>query len=238
MCAAVQRPWNVVDFVLVVLGGFLGAGVALAVSLALGGGDLLLVLGLIGQYLGHLFALWLLGRHRSERDLGFALEPRDLLYLPVGLLLQLLLAVLFLPLTNLLFPNGDSVQQIGDALSSLTTASARIAAIVVAVVLAPVVEELTFRGVLVKAMSGRKRGTIMVVTALVFSAFHLAGLDPSALAAAAAIVLPQLFLVGLLLAWLTLRNGRLGPAIFVHSGFNLLAALALLLPSDLLNQIR
>jgi membrane protease YdiL (CAAX protease family) len=30
-----------------------------------------------------------------------------------------------------------------------------------------------------------------------------------------------------------LRSGRLGPAIFLHSGFNLLAAIVLLLPADL-----
>jgi membrane protease YdiL (CAAX protease family) len=32
-----------------------------------------------------------------------------------------------------------------------------------------------------------------------------------------------------------LRSGRLGPAIFLHSGFNLLAAIVLLLPADLAN---
>ena len=49
--------------------------------------------------------------------------------------------------------------------------------------------------------------------------------------------MPQLFIVGIVLAWVTLRNGRLGPAIFIHSGFNLLAALVLLIPSELLEPI-
>ena len=72
----------------------------------------------------------------------------------------------------------------------------------------------------------------MVLTSLVFAAFHTLGLDPERLLQAAAVVLPQLFLVGLVLAWITLRTGRLGPAIFIHSGFNLLAALVFLLPPE------
>jgi membrane protease YdiL (CAAX protease family) len=77
----------------------------------------------------------------------------------------------------------------------------------------------------------------MVVTSLVFALFHLLGLDPNRLVQAAAVVLPQLFIVGLVLAWVTLRTKRLGPAIFIHSGFNLLAAVVLLVPPDLLEQI-
>lgn len=230
------RSWSIVDFVLVVLGGFLGAGVFLAVGLALGNSEFLLVMGLAGQYVGHLLVLWLLGRGR-EGDLGFVIDGGDIRYLALGLLLQLVLAVLFLPLTTRLFPEGDSAQQIGDAISALETTPARIAAVVVAVVLAPVTEELIFRGVLLKALGSKGRRTIMVVTALVFAAFHMLGLAPEALAAAALVVLPQLFVIGLILAWVTLKTGRLGPAIFLHSGFNLLAAIVLLIPQELLESV-
>jgi membrane protease YdiL (CAAX protease family) len=105
------------------------------------------------------------------------------------------------------------------------------------VVLAPVTEELTFRGVLLKTQSHRSPRMIMVITALVFTVFHLLGLDPSRMLSAAAVVLPQLFIIGLVLAWVTLRTKRLGPAIFIHSGFNLLAAIVLLLPPELLESI-
>jgi hypothetical protein len=149
----------------------------------------------------------------------------------------LALALVFLPLTLLLFPEGESAQQIGTALTGLETTAARVAAIVTAVVIAPVTEELTFRGVLLKSLGERSRRSIMVVTALVFSMFHLLGLDPSNLLRAAAVVLPQLFIVGMILAWVTLRSRRLGPAIFLHSGFNLLAAVVLLLPQDLLDAV-
>jgi membrane protease YdiL (CAAX protease family) len=233
----VPKPWTVVDFILVVLGGFLGAGIFVAFSLLWGEGELLLVLGLAGQYLGHLGVLWLLGRGKSNPDLGFSIEAGDLRYLGLGLLLQLVLLVLFLPLTNYFFPEGESVQQVGSALAGLESTAARVAAVLVAVLLAPVTEELAFRGVLLKAMGTRARSTIIVVTALVFAAFHVLGLDPARLLEASAVVLPQLFIVGAALAWVTLRSNRLGPAIFMHSGFNLLAAIVLLVPPELLEPV-
>jgi membrane protease YdiL (CAAX protease family) len=233
----VPRPWSLLDFLFVILGGFVGAALFVAVSEVLGGEEMSLVLALSGQYLGHLLALWLLSRRKDHPDLGFAIEGRDLGYLGLGVVLQLALAVLFLPLTSLLFPEGESAQQVGTAISGLETTSARVAAMVTAVVLAPVTEELIFRGVLLKTLESRSRRTIMVTTSLVFAAFHLLGLDPSRLLQAAAVVLPQLFLVGLALAWVTLRSKRLGPAIFIHSGFNLLAAVVLLLPPEMLEPL-
>lgn len=229
------RPWSLLDFFLAILGGFAGAVALLPVGAVLGGGELSLVLALSGQYVGQLVVLWLLARRRE--DLGFAIESSDTFYLGLGLVLQLTLAVLFLPLTSLLFPDGDPAQQLGTALSGLETTPARVAAVLTAVVVAPVTEELTFRGALLKSFHKRGRRTVMIVTSLVFAAFHTLGLDPDRLLQAAAVVLPQLFLVGLVLAWVTLRTGRLGPAIFIHSGFNLLAALVFLLPPELLDPI-
>jgi uncharacterized protein len=233
----VPRQWSITDFVLVVLGGFLGAGVFFAVGSRFEESELILVLGLVGQYLGHLAVFWLLARRKHHPDIGFSIESRDALYIALGLLLQLVLAVLFFPLATLLLPEGDSAQQVSEVLSSLETTSAQIATVVVAVVLAPVVEEITFRGVLLRALSEWSRRAAMTFSALVFALFHLLGLDLTRFVEAAAIVLPQLFIVGLILAWVTLRSRRLGPAIFLHSGFNLLAALVLLIPPELLESL-
>ena len=232
-----SRQWSIADFALVLLGGFLGAGVFLAVSLTFENSELLLIAGLAGQYLGHLLVFWLLTTRKQDPDVGFSIDRGDTRYVALGLLLQLVLALLFFPLSTLLLPDGDSAQQIGEALSALESTAARVAAIVVAVVIAPVTEEIAFRGVLLKAMSGRSRRAAMVVSALVFALFHMLGLDPNRMLEAAAIVLPQLFIVGMILAWITFRSQRLGPAIFLHSGFNLLAAIALLLPPELLESV-
>jgi hypothetical protein len=233
----VPRPWSLLDFFLVVLGGLVAAAVFVAFSALIGDDEVFLVLALAGQYVGNLLVLWLIARSKGNPDLGFTVEGRDILYLGLGLFLQLALVVLFLPLSTLLLPDGDSAQQVSTALSGLETTAARIAAMVIAVVVAPVIEELIFRGVLLKSQERRRPRVIMVITALVFSLYHLLGLDPERMLPAAAVVLPQLFIVGLVLAWVTLRSKRLGPAIFIHSGFNLLAAIVLLLPPELLESV-
>lgn len=231
------RTWTFLDFFYVVLGGFIGAAAAVALSSLLGEGEIVLVLAMVGQYAGHLLVLWLLWGRKDDPALGFAVEARDAAYIGVGLMLQLALAVLFLPLSTLLFPEGDSAQQVASALAGLETTPARLVAILTAVLIAPATEEIMFRGILLRSLEQRSPRTIMVVTSLVFALFHLLGLDPNRLVQAAAVVLPQLFIVGLVLAWVTLRTKRLGPAIFIHSGFNLLAAVVLLVPPDLLEQI-
>jgi uncharacterized protein len=231
----VPRPWSLFDFLLVFLGGLAGAAIFVAVGAVTGGGELALILGLTAQYVGHLVVLWMLARRRE--DLGFAIEGSDTFYLGLGVVLQLTLAVVFLPLASVLFPEGGSAQEVTSTLSRLETTPARVAAIFTAVVVAPVTEELTFRGVLLKALHGRGRRAAMILSSLVFAAFHMLGLPPDRFLQAAVVVVPTIFLVGLVLAWVTLRKGRLGPAIFIHSGFNLLAAVVLLLPPDLLEPI-
>ena len=222
------RPWSYVDFVLVVLGGIAGAFVAAMLEPIIESQDTLVMISIAGQFAGHLIAIWLLARDRNRADLGFSVQGRDLLFLPAGALGQLVLAILFAPLARRLLPNVDTAQEIGDVIASVQSTVVLTVIIVSTVVLAPVVEELMFRGVLLKAMGDRSPKAIMVVTALVFAAFHLVGLDPDTFLRAAAVVFPQLVIVGAALAWVTLRNGRLGPAIMLHSGFNLVAAIAIL----------
>ncbi len=235
----VDRSWTVVDFILIWLGGFLGTGVFVALASLANSTDATIVLGLAGQYLGNLGILWIIARRKARGDLGFSVESRDLLYLAPGALLQIVLALLFLPLAQLLFPEGEVPQQVADALASTESSMIlKVALLSAAVILAPITEELMFRGVLARALASRGQRTVIVGTALVFSAVHVIGLDPDRLAASAAVVLPPIFILGVVLAWATLRSGRLGPAIFLHSGYNLLAALVLLVPVEVLETLR
>jgi membrane protease YdiL (CAAX protease family) len=71
---------------------------------------------------------------------------------------------------------------------------------------------------------------------LVFAGFHLFGLSGDLLRGALLIV-PTFLVMGVILAWVTVRRERLGPAIFIHSGFNLLALLILLMPPELIDQL-
>lgn len=231
------KQWSLVDFVLVILGGFLGVAVVAGITPLLGDGELRLILLLVGQYLGEVLVIWLLARSKEDPDLGLEVVGRDTLYLGLGVGLQLALALLFYPLAVLFFPEGESAQQVVSTLTGLQSTWARVAAVAIAVALAPAVEEVIFRGVLLKSLERQRRATVMVVTSLVFASMHLLGLEQDKMLQAAALVLPQLFLVGLVLAWVTLRSGRLGPAIFLHSGFNLLGVVVVLIPPELLESV-
>lgn len=228
------KPWSVVDFVLIWLGGILGSSVFYGVGVAFGLEDRgeLLVLGLVGQYIVLLGLVWFLSQKREP--VGFDVKPGDVLYVGIGTLLYIALALAISPLARILLPDGAPPQEVTEVLAGIDTPVTLTTAVLAAVVLTPVTEELLHRGVLLRAIAHRSRRFVIMVTALVFSLVHVIGLDPDRLLASAAVVLPPIFILGVVLAWVTLRHQRLGPAIFVHSGWNLLTVLILLLPRELL----
>ncbi|MGI9595851.1 MAG: CPBP family intramembrane glutamic endopeptidase [Acidimicrobiales bacterium] len=104
---------------------------------------------------------------------------------------------------------GDRVNNVGDAL--LFT--------VAVVVVAPIVEEWFYRGLLLPTLA-RRFGTAggAVGSAAVFALVHQE-----------VILLPGLFVLGLILAVLTIKTGRIGPAIVTHMAFNATTVVQLLL---------
>ena len=91
------------------------------------------------------------------------------------------------------------------------------------VVGAPIVEELFFRGLTLRALEARMRPRIaLVVSALVFGAVHLQLLQ-----------FPALVAIGLVCGWLAQRDGRIGRAIWAHVGFNGLTVALLLLQTPI-----
>jgi membrane protease YdiL (CAAX protease family) len=233
----VARSWNVVDFVLIWLGGLVGTTLFAALAATTGDQDLLLLLGLAGQYVGSLGVFWVIASRKENRDVGFAVEATDLWYIFLGLLLQVAIATILIPLSNLLFPDGRPPQDVAEVIAGADSLPLQLGLVLAAVVLAPITEELMFRGVLLRSLEPRGKWFALVVSSLVFAGVHAMGLDNSMFWQSALVVLPPIFLLGLLLAWLTQRTGRLGPAIFLHSGWNLLAAFVLLLPEDILEQV-
>ncbi len=90
--------------------------------------------------------------------------------------------------------------------------------VLIVAIAAPIIEELFFRGLLLRAIEKRSGPRwALWVSSLVFGAVHLQLLQ-----------LPALTLIGLVLGWLTLRYGRLGPAIWAHIAFNSVAVASLL----------
>lgn len=225
------------DLVLVVLGALGGSLAAGGVGAALTEDtNTILLASFAGQFVGTVGVLWLIARNRDlgADSLGFDIRPSDALYLGLGVVLQIAIALLFIPLQQVLVPEGGPSQDLTQMFGQLDSSGARIAMMAIATFLAPLSEELMFRGVLLRALAHRSRTTILLGTSVVFALFHVAGTTSSE---AAILVFLQILLVGLVLAHLTLRHDRLGPAIFVHAGFNLLATLILLLPPEVLEQL-
>jgi uncharacterized protein len=136
------------------------------------------------------------------------------------------LAVVFSPIDELVGSDGTT-QVVADRISSISEIGLRIAIILLVGLAAPILEELAFRGVLLKVVRRRLGDRAAIaITALVFAVFHWAGVDQGNVAAGL-VTMVQLFLVGLALGHLTVRRGRLGPAIFLHAGFNMLTLIVL-----------
>ncbi len=220
------------DAVLIVLAGFLVAvvvGAFLAFVGDFGMDDVVLSIVLLvpAQYAGQLAVLaWIVRRRKTTftGGLRFEVRPGDLFYTLSGLALQYAVALLFFPLYDLIGLDDSGQSIIDVAGDTELPIAAMIVLSLAAAVLAPVVEELTFRGVLLRSLERRMstRATIML-TSLIFAAVHILSVDltdPDWLLQFG-LLIPQLFLVGLPLAWLTIKHGRLGPAIFTHAGFNL-----------------
>jgi uncharacterized protein len=103
-------------------------------------------------------------------------------------------------------PNFDS-----DFLSSI--ARFPIAAFLVLVVVAPVTEELVFRGIVYRGL--RKRKSTRAATLFSAAMFSILHLDPTQMA--------PVFCLGLVLAHAYERSQSVGPCMLLHAFFNLLA---------------
>lgn len=233
---AFTSAWRVRDFIVVWLGGFAGTAILFALGDPTDAEDVQFVLALAGQYSGNFGALWAIYVRRGRPDLGVVVDPRDLRFVGLGLGAQIAVALLLLPIANLLFPDGQPPQEIAEAMANTNSTLLKASLVLAAVVFAPIAEELMFRGVLLRALKPRGTRLAVVVSSIVFSAVHLLGLDVNRLWQSAVLVLPPIFLLGVGLAWLTEKHGRLGPAMGAHLGWNLLATVILLAPPELLER--
>ncbi len=118
-----------------------------------------------------------------------------------------------LRLAEMLFET-DLRPTVGAMVSSMTTTLGHtVLTVLVVGVLAPVVEELIFRGVVYGYVEGRFGGmAALIVSALLFAAAHI---EP----AHVAVVLPT----GILLGWARMRTGSTWPAIAAHIANNTVA---------------
>ncbi len=155
-------------------------------------------------------------------DLGFHARWSDAWRGGVlGAVLQFpVLTILYWPILRLLDKTASDLEgparSLGDRANGVSGA---ILLVVIVGVLAPIFEELFYRGLLQRALLKRGLPPVLAVgiTALLFGLSHFQLLQ-----------LPALVLAGAVFGWLAHHFGRLGPAIAAHVAFNMVTVAALL----------
>ncbi len=157
----------------------------------------------------------------ARHDLGALVERNDVpLGLVLGLITQLaILPLLYIPITRLVEDDpSDAARELIDRADGTLD---RLMLAFMVVVMAPLVEELFYRGLLLRVLQ-RHLGdwTAIVGSSALFALAHFQLLQ-----------LPGLFVFGLVSGFLAVRTGRLGPSWLFHAGFNATTLAVLLLSS-------
>lgn len=158
------------------------------------------------------------GRGSLRADFGLRVSGRDGLWLLVGFGLAAASGLLLAPIIDAghLSNSSQDVVRVFQRAHGAETALFVVAVLAVA----PVGEELLFRGVLLRALVRRTSPAAAIgVAALAFALVHVA-LDPGA-----GFAVPALILLGLLSGYRAWRTGNLSQSILLHAGFNLVAVL-------------
>ncbi|MDQ1467015.1 MAG: protease family protein [Actinomycetota bacterium] len=217
--------WGLGDFFWVYLTGFVAAFVGASIGYGISGdkaghaGALTIGLALVGQFGGWVVGLvWVSrrkGRGSLRADFGLVVHPRDLWAVPAGIGLEIALALMVFPISNLVQNQRQGVVNDLESAHGLHLAVLAL----FAGVIAPVCEELLFRGLLLRALRRRFSPVVAVaVSALVFALAHPA-LDPSW---GTFVIVPALFGMGALSGAVAVRRGDLSVSILLHIGFNFL----------------
>lgn len=149
---------------------------------------------------------------------GFVI-PDDRRFILYAVLIGIVVAVGGGFLTRLL-AHGHPVHQNVTVMGLHVTLSVRIALSVLVVCVAPLVEELIFRGVLLSGlMRSMPTGRAVVISAVVFGCMHFPDFG------FAWYPIPTLVILGLLLAWIRLKARSLWPSVTMHATNNLIAVI-------------
>ena len=223
--------WGIGDFLVAFVVG-LAAAVAAVAFLPAGKLDTLdQALLLVVQDGASIAWLVLVARRKGVgtlgRDFGLTRSPASgwgslARWIGLGVLLQLVVAK---PLALLQDVHGQhATQGVVDTLEKGNGVGLVLFALAAGLV-APVAEELLFRGVLLRSLLRRfSPGTAVLIGALAFGAVHPLT-DPSV---GSLIAFPALVLVGLVCGHEAVRTGDLWHSIAIHVGFNVLTVIAVL----------
>lgn len=214
-----------------------GGVIALFVLLALGDDTssltemslLAITVSLVSGWLGLLgwpiVATWWKGQRSLTRDFGLAFRPIDLAWGLLGGFVALCISFVGTVVWSVL--SSDPSPTNTDFLPTRPGPLTVLALVVLIAVCTPIVEELFFRGLCLRAVGRRWNLAVgVVVSSLVFGLLHVQG---SSWAEAGFMVLVTAS-YGAVFALLVVRaGGRLGPAIVAHMCVNIVGVLATVL---------
>jgi hypothetical protein len=161
------------------------------------------------------------GSGSLRADFGLWMRRSDVVVgLASGLVAQIGLLIVLVPIYRVLGVDPDDVGKTANDLADRAPdAFAWVCLFVLVVAAAPFFEELFYRGLLLRAIRKRYGDAVAVVgSGVIFGAIHFEPVATLALA-----------LFGMVLAWLAVRTGRLGPSIWAHVAFNLTTFIGLVL---------
>ncbi len=174
-------------------------------------------------WLGYLAFTWWPSRakgHGIREDFGLRTTVSDAaIGLVVGVVTQVVVVPLVLWPILALWPDQDPSEAARELTDRAAGAADAVVLVLLVVVCAPIVEELFYRGLVLRSMENAwGTGVAVVASSVLFGAVHLQ-----------LVQLPALVAFGLVAAVLTVRTRRLGPAIWAHVGFNATTVAYLLL---------
>ena len=179
----------------------------------------LLQIPLYGVMLGGALVLTKRKGNGPVHDLGLRAAARDVpLGLGCGVVLQGLGNAIYVPIYWLTDVTSNDVDKTSRDLADKAHGAGVVLFLLVVVIAAPIVEEIFFRGFLLRALEPRV-GTswAVVLSSAVFALSHFDAWE-----------FPALFLFGFGAALLAVRTGRLAPGVVAHLAFNSVAAVFLL----------
>jgi membrane protease YdiL (CAAX protease family) len=149
------------------------------------------------------------GTGSLRKDYGFWFRRGDVVGLPIGVVVQLV----FIPLLYRALSVVVDTSSVDEPAKNLTDRAEGIGVallVLLVVVGAPIIEELFFRGLLLRSIQARWTDTLaLLASAILFGLAHFELLQ-----------LPALILFGLVAGYCAQRTGRLGMSIWAHVGFN------------------
>ena len=218
--------WGIGDFFWVYVAGLVASVIGESVGFALSGdttahvGALTTALAAFAQFGTWFGGVVLVGRTKgtsARHDFGLRVRARDWWVVFAGVGIFLVAMAMISPLVHL----ANAHQQVVDDLDKASGAKLVVFA-VIAVVIAPVCEELLFRGLLLQGLRRRvSPEAAVIVQALAFALAHPM-LSPTIGDLA---VVPALFLLGAISGVVAVRRGDLSRSIMLHVGFNLVTTL-------------